>query len=375
MNTSRRKFMAASVGLGIAAARAADAGPDLVMGQSAPLSGPFASLGQDYRSGALLAFDEANQGGGISGRRIRLVTLDDGYQVDQAVRNAHELIDSHGALCFFNHMFTNTVLATVPIALKAGVPYVGPYTGHADLYRNDKPLLFVTRASFAAELEKILSYVASIGYKRVAVVYYANPVGQELVHDVIAGLASRGVQLIASASMALGGTAQPAASAIAQREPDAVILGVSGNDAVSFIRAQLGMQVRPVYFARSLVGSKLLHQQLGPLAAGVVVSQLVPSPFKAATPAARDYRRLLAQRDAMAQPSFVEFEGFINARLMIAALKKSAPSFTRESLARALSNLGRVDLGGYIVEFDDRHHVGSQFVELTMLRADGSFSQ
>jgi ABC-type branched-subunit amino acid transport system substrate-binding protein len=130
-----------------------------------------------------------------------------------------------------------------------------------------------------------------------------------------------------------------------------------------------------VYFARSFVGSKQLHEQLGPQCAGVVISQLVPSPFKAATAVARDYRRLLALRDPLARPSFVELEGFINARVLLAALRKAGPGATRESLARALSSLGRLDLGGYVVEFDARNHVGSRFVELSMLRGDGTFSQ
>jgi branched-chain amino acid transport system substrate-binding protein len=370
-----RCLAAASLLAGLLLPLSGQAGTDLVLGQSAPLSGPFASLGQDYRNGALLAFDEANQGGGVHGRKIRLVTVDDAYQVDKAVANAHALIEEHEVLCFFNHMFTNTVLATLPIASKAAIPFFGPYTGHPDLYRNDRPLLFVTRASFASELDKILTYIATVGYRRVALVHYDNPIGLELMQDVKAGLVTRNVSLVTSAGMPVGGKAEAAAHAIARSEPDAVILGVSGGDAVGFIKAQAAAGKRPVYFARSLVGSKQLHAELGPLAAGVVISQLVPSPFKANAPVARDYRRLLARRDPRAQPSFVELEGFINARLMLIALHKAGPGVTRQSLASALSTLGRVDLGGYVVEFDEHDHVGSRFVELTMLRQDGSFSQ
>jgi ABC-type branched-subunit amino acid transport system substrate-binding protein len=351
------------------------AGSEIVLGQSAPLSGPFAGMGLDYRNGALLAFDEANAAGGVQGQALRLVTLDDAYDSTRALANAHALIEQHNALCFLNHMFTLTVLASLPVAVRAGVPYLAPYTGHPDLYRNDQPLLFVTRASFDAEMQKIIGYIGAVGYRRVSLVYYDNKIGPELVRDVRAGLARFQLPLRAAIGIPIGGQTDAAAAAVAASQPDAVILGISGNDAVSFIRHQLKAGQKPVYFARSFVGSKQLHEQLGPQCAGVVISQLVPSPFKAATAVARDYRRLLALRDPLARPSFVELEGFINARVLLAALRKAGPGATRESLARALSSLGRLDLGGYVVEFDARNHVGSRFVELSMLRGDGTFSQ
>jgi branched-chain amino acid transport system substrate-binding protein len=348
---------------------------DIVLGQSAPLSGPFASLGRDYRNGALLAFNEANEMGGIQGRKIRLVTLDDGYDTARAVANAQALVGQHDVVCFFNHMFTLTVLSSMPVAVRAGVPYVGPYTGHPDLYRNDQPLLFVTRASFAAEMERITRHIGSVGYRKVALVYYDNKIGPELVRDVTAGLKQFNLTLATAIGMPIGGKAGPAAAAVAAINPDAVILGISGSDAVAFIKAQRQAGKKPSYFARSFVGSKQLHEELGADGAGVVITQLVPSPFKSATKIAREYRLLLAKRDPQAHPSFVEMEGFINARVVLAAMRKAGLEVNRESLARALSNLGRVDLGGYTVEFDTRNHVGSQFVELSMLRHDGTFAQ
>lgn len=365
-------FFAASLGPTTASQASTQ---EVVLGQSAPLSGPFASLGEDYRNGALLAFDEANRTGELGTRKVRLVTLDDAYKVDRAIANARTLIDEHRAVCFFNHMFTNTVRATLPLAAAAGVPFVGAYSGHSDLYRNDQPLLFMTRASFAQELQRILDYLVSIGYKRTALVYYDNPVGEELKDEVNSGLNKRGRPLFLSVKMPVGGTATAASKAIVDKDIDAVVLGVSGSDAVSFIRAQQTAGLKPTYFARSLVGSSQLHQELGSDAAGIVISQLVPSPFKPTIPVARSYLKLLAQRDSKARPTFVELEGFINARLMIATMRKIEGSVTRESLVRALSTMGRTDIEGYAIDFQGRNRNGSQYVELTMLRRDGTFAQ
>ena len=123
------------------------------------------------------------------------------------------------------------------------------------------------------------------------------------------------------------------------------------------------------------MGSNHLHQELGPDAAGIVISQLVPSPFKPTLPVARSYLKLLEQRDARARPTFVELEGFINARLMIASLRRIEGSVSGASIARALSEVGRIDVGGFAIDFEGRNRNGSRFVELTMLRRDGTFAQ
>ncbi len=362
-----------------ASERAAAAPPDeLVLGQSAPLSGPFAALGRDYRNGALLAFDQVNAGGGLRDRKIRLVTLDDEYDAHKAVANATELILRYHVLAFFNHMFTNTVRASLPIAEAARIPYFGPYTGSAELYRNDRSLLFLTRASFADELDKILNQIASVRYRRVAMVHYEGVAGDEFHHDVERGLQARGLTLGAVAAMPLGGRAEAAVKAVAALDPEVIILGVSGNDAVGFLRAAAASGgLHASYFARSLVGSSQLHAELGAAAAGIVITQLVPSPFKLNPEQAvvRDYLRLLARRNPADQPNFIELEGFVNARLMITALRRLGPVVSPAALSNVLASLGRVDLGGYVVDFSDGHRTGSHFVELTMLRGDGTFAQ
>lgn len=382
MKTLTRRGAIAALAASPWALHAAPAAPrptagEIVLGQSAPLSGPFAALGAHYRNGALLAFDEANRSGGVHGRALKLVTLDDAYQAERAASNARALLDEHGAIGFVNHMFTNTVRASWPVARDAGVCYLGPYTGTTDLYRTRHPLLVLTRASFDDELARILDYVSTVGYQRIALAYYDNAVGGELKQDVEAGLKQRGGKALAvSAAMPIGGTPQAAAKALNAASPDAVVLGVSGTDAVALIQAQRAAGGRPVYFARSLVGSRQLHDALGREAQGIVVSQLVPSPARAGLPIVAEYRRLLNARKANAEPDFVELEGFINAKVMLKTLERLGPEApTRRSLAEAVSSLSRIDLGGHVLDFSGGRRSGSRYVELTMLRSDGTFAQ
>ena len=379
MKMLTRRGALAALAASTCAAHAAQrpAAGEIVLGQSAPLSGPFAALGAHYRNGALLAFDEANRAGGVHGRSLRMLTLDDAYDASRAAANAHALLDEHGAIGFLNHMFTNTVRASWPIARDAGVCYLGPYTGHADLYRARHPLLVLTRASFDEELARILDYVSTVGYQRVGLAYYDNAVGLELKQEVAAGLKQRGgAGLAVSAAMPIGGSPRAAAQVLNARSPDAMVLGVSGTDAVALIQAQRAAGARPVYFARSLVGSRQLHAALGREAQGIVVSQLVPSPARAGLPIVAEYRRLLQARRTNAEPDFVELEGFFNAKVMLKTLERLGPEApTRRSLADAVSALGRIDLGGHMLDFSGGRRSGSRYVELTMLRSDGTFAQ
>jgi branched-chain amino acid transport system substrate-binding protein len=379
MKMLTRRGALAALAASTCAAHAAQrpAAGEIVLGQSAPLSGPFAALGAHYRNGALLAFDEANRAGGVHGRSLRMLTLDDAYDASRAAANAHALLDEHGAIGFLNHMFTNTVRASWPIARDAGVCYLGPYTGHADLYRARHPLLVLTRASFDEELARILDYVSTVGYQRVGLAYYDNAVGLELKQEVEAGLKQRGGRgLAVSAAMPIGGSPRAAAQVLNARSPDAMVLGVSGTDAVALIQAQRAAGARPVYFARSLVGSRQLHAALGREAQGIVVSQLVPSPARAGLPIVAEYRRLLQARRTNAEPDFVELEGFFNAKVMLKTLERLGPEApTRRSLADAVSALGRIDLGGHMLDFSGGRRSGSRYVELTMLRSDGTFAQ
>src|SRR5207253_3864937 len=120
-----------------------------------------------YRDGALAYFESVNAGGGVHGRRIRLVSLDDGYEVDKATANTRKLIEREKVFALVNYMWTNTVKACIPIAEAAGVPMVGPYTGYEALYATPSPVVFTTRASFSDELAQIVRHLRTIGFTRI----------------------------------------------------------------------------------------------------------------------------------------------------------------------------------------------------------------
>ena len=102
---------------------------EIVLGQSCALSGPAEALGTGMRAGLQAYFDKINADGGINGRKIRLITKDDGYEPDRAIRNTRELIEKDHVFLLIGEVGTPTSKAVVPIAEEAPIPFFGPVTG------------------------------------------------------------------------------------------------------------------------------------------------------------------------------------------------------------------------------------------------------
>jgi branched-chain amino acid transport system substrate-binding protein len=376
--THRRGFLWAvsMFWLGQAAAAPPTARPadlQITLGQSASLSGTFASQAASYRDGALAYFHAVNAQGGVNGHTFKLLTLDDGYVVDRALENTKRLIKDDKVLALFGYTWTNTVKASLAAATAAGVPMIAPYTGYDELYKSSPALAFTTRASFSDELAQIVTHLHTIGLKRIGLLHYDSASGKELLAETRQRLENSQLTLSGGGVMKAGAKDPGAAvAALATADMQALIVGASGSDAVAFITAfEQVRRSRVQYYARSLIGSKQLVDELGPLAVGVSVSQTAPNPFKNRAPVAVEYRQLLHAYNAKLQPDYIGLEGLIAAKAMVEAVRRAGPHPSRESLVRALEQMKEYDVGGYTLRFGPGKHHGSRYVDITMLSDRG----
>src|SRR5437660_4335047 len=178
-------MLLARVAAVLAVATAAQAQPTpgitpstIVFGQSAPLSGANAELGNDIRNGALAYFRKVNEAGGVQGRRLELITLDDANQVPRAEANTRELVEQKQVFALFGYASATLSRPALPTVEKHGVPFLAPFTG-ADPMRVFNRNVYNMRASYADELEKIVEHFVPLGVKRFSVVYYDDVVGRE----------------------------------------------------------------------------------------------------------------------------------------------------------------------------------------------------
>jgi branched-chain amino acid transport system substrate-binding protein len=357
---------------------AAESG-DIILGQSAPLTGSFSELGAAYRDGAQLYFDKINQAGGINGRKIRLVTLDDAYDAKRAKANTEELIEKQKALALFGYMFTNTVFASLPVATRASVPFVAPYAGNDELYTEPaNPVVFMTRASYATELDTLLRHIQAMGLKRVALARYDSLGGAALQKDLEAKMKAINLEPIGVATMKLNSLhPEEAVAKLEKLRPQAIVLGVSGGDAVAFVRQfRHASNNLPVQFlARSLIGGHQLVADLGAEGRGIVISQAAPSPSNGKTRISREYQSALktVKFDVKARSSYIGLEGYIAAKVMVEGLRRAGTAVSRQTLTAALETMHDWDMGDFTMNYSANSHSGSKFVTVTVIGAGGHF--
>lgn len=356
--------------------------PDrIVLGQSAKLSGTGGTqAGVQYRDGMLLAFGAANAAGGVNGRRIELVSLDDANKSEQALANTRTLIDKHHAFALVGYTFTAPVKAALPLVRESNVPFIAPYTGFPELYDGSQRNVFMFRASFEDELATLARHIDTVAFQRVALIHYSTPVGEELKKDVTAQMQKIGRSLVGSAGMQINPkdpmqAVQPVATQLAKQCPSVVILGVSGKDAAAVVRAMKAHGCPSIqYLARGLVDITVLMRELGNEARGIMVSQLVPNPFRASVhPLVQEYLQRLRLRKTSPAPApdFVEFEGFIVGKFVVQALRRAGNNLDRKSFMQALETERLDGPGHYRVQFGPGKRVGTQYVNFVMISDQG----
>lgn len=342
---------------------------DLLVGQSAPQTGPVAVAFQGALAGERLAFDEVNRKGGINGRRIRLVLLDDAYDTQRTVENVRQLVEQEKVVMLTGLGSTAGVAAILPYIADRRVPLVGVYTGAHVLRLRHHPYMFTTQASFKDEVEHQLRTLVTLKMDKVGVAFQDNEFGKLMMPVVEASAKELGATLVASAPLAVdGSTSAQAAGAIAQARPQAVLLIAVGPSVVGFVKAaKAGLNV-PIY-ALSVAASAV--PALGADARGLAMTQIVPFPWRQVNPMARDFNREAAA--AGVAVNYNSYGGYLGARFVIEALRRASPAITTDSIVRAIQGIRNFDLGGIQLNYGPTNHHGTNWVEITIVGPDGRF--
>lgn len=346
---------------------------EIVLGQSAALSGPAKELGSEMRSGAMLYFEQINAAGGIHGRRIRLQTLDDGYEPERTAVNTRKLIEEEKVLALFGYVGTPTSLAALPLFTEAKVPFVGAFTGAQALREPFNRYVFNVRASYFDETEKIVEQLTTTGVKQIAVFYQNDAYGKAGLAGVERAMTKRGLKIAAAATVERNTTdVAKAVAAISAVRPDAVVMVSAYASVAAFVKGMKKAGSAAQFHNVSFVGSKPLAAALGDEGVGVAITQVVPFPWSGTLAVTRDYQSL-ARAAGAKDLSFTELEGYIAARVLVEGLKRAGRDLTRERLVTALESLSRTDIGGFQVDYSSSNHNGSSFVDLTIISKGGKF--
>jgi branched-chain amino acid transport system substrate-binding protein len=347
-------------------------GDKWVIGQSAPLSGGNAKFGQDIRDGANAWFAAVNARGGVQGKQIELLSMDDKNDRKQAGVNAGTLLENRDVLALFGFASATLSLDALPQAEKKGVAFVGPFSG-ANPVRTNSPVLFTVRASYGEEMEKMLNFWTSLGFKRVSVIFYDDEVGKQNL-DVVSqylkkiNLAPQALPLKRNAQI---GKAE--IDALLAQQPE-VLVNTALSGAAAQIQKELVSRGKMIPTSSlSFVGADQYIAAAGPASAGVSIAQVVPSPTSQ-IPAVRECALALEAAGLKTPMNTTHLEACFGAKVLVEGIRRAKKPVSRQSMLDALANLGSFDLGGYKITFGNGLQHGSKFVELAMVTREGKLS-
>ncbi|MFS2037105.1 ABC transporter substrate-binding protein [Polaromonas sp. CT11-55] len=372
MNLTRRKFSILAGASTLAGFNVAHAQADkIILGQSAAFTGPAAQLGIQFHQGAKVYFDQVNAQGGIGKRLIEIRNLDDGYEPERCAENTRKLI-ADDVFALFGYIGTPTSIAALPLATKDKVPFFAPFTGAMALRDPFNKYAFHVRASYNDETGLIVKQLTSLGLKKIAVFYQNDAYGKAGLDGVTLALAAQNLKPVALATVERNTVnVAGAVKTLVAAGPDAVVQIGAYKACAAFIREARKAGYGGTFYNVSFVGTQALADELGKDGAGVVVSQVMPSPYNTARLIAREFVDA-AKAAGNAQVNFSSMEGYVAAKVFVDGLKRGgAAKVSRESLIAGLEGMGSQSLGGFSVSFSATDHVASSFVELSMLTGDG----
>jgi branched-chain amino acid transport system substrate-binding protein len=368
---------------------------EIRFGISAPFTGPAKELGQNMKLGIETAFNVTNANGGVHGRQLRLVAVDDGYEPARAAVTMKQLYERDQVFGLVGNVGTPTAVVTLPYTLDRKMLFFGAFTG-AGLLRNDPPdrYVFNYRASYTEETAAVVNYLVKVRHllpEQIAVFAQQDAYGdagfagvEKAIRSLQGGNETPILRLnyhrntvdVDDAVMRLQqGNAQLQQKRHAPIK--AVIMVPAYRAAAKFIEKTRALYPDLIYTSVSFVGSTALADELLLLgkkyAAGVIVTQVVPA-VDGHSSLVLDYKSALAKYFPGQAPDYVSLEGYVDATVLIAALQRNGPELDTERLVGTLENLRDLDIGlGTPVIFSRSDHQGVHKVWGTQLDETGHY--
>lgn len=340
------------------------------IGQSAGVTGPVAGSVKEQIAGAQVYLKTVNANGGVGGRRIELVTYDDGFDAKRTPDNVRKLIQDDKVFALFMVRGTPQNESILPIIAAEKVPLVAPLTGAITLHRPVNRYVFNVRAKYQDEVARAINHLSTSGMNRIAIFYASDGFGQDVFEGFSTALQARGTQPAASANFArpMGDISQGVAS-VNKAKPQAVLVIGSGSEAARIIRElrKAGSEAQFVTLSNNAADSFI--KELGEDARGLIITQVVPGTNSSQMTLASEYRSMARQQGI--EPTNAGMEGFMSAKVLVEGLRRAGSDLTRERLINALEAMRDYDLGGILISYSPQRHTGSSFVEMSIVSSTG----
>jgi branched-chain amino acid transport system substrate-binding protein len=357
---------------------AAGAAQDLVVAQIASQSSTAAgTIARGMYGGIRAYFDSVNAQGGVNGRPVKLLPLDDQVDAAKMVAMTRELIANKEVLALVGFLNTGglTELSKQDIPGQGGIALIAPLQGNKNIVSAAN--FFPFRSGFTEEVGALVNEAKNTRKERVAIFYYTSTFGPSMSQFALAAAKKQGLNIVANIGVDTLEKFEPNMKAgvaeLVKANPDAVLLICAGRCPGEFVRLVKDTPAAPaqIYAMSVAVVDDIIKAAGTAKARGVVIAQALPFPFSPTLPVVAEYRRLMKQYASDEPISFASLEGFIGAKITVEALRRASPNPTREKVLKALSSFGEWNVGGVYVNYTPQARIGWNSVDLTIIDAHG----
>jgi ABC-type branched-subunit amino acid transport system substrate-binding protein len=347
---------------------------------SAALSGPSKELGRQMKLGLDTALAVANEAGGVAGRKLELIALDDGYEPARTKEAMKELVEVKKVFAIVGNVGTPTSEVAVPYANEKKTLFFGAFTG-AGLLRRDPPdrYVFNYRASYAEETATVVRWLVEVKKIRpaaIAVFAQQDSFGDAGFAGVAKALRRYGRapdEILRVGFKRNTLELQEAVDGVLKNRKTvkAIVMVAPYRPAAKFVEEIKRQQLDVIFSNVSFVGATAFAEEMrqlgGKFASGVIVTQVVP-PIDSNSTAVIGYRNALQKYFPGEKPDFVSLEGYIVGTLFVEGLRRAGANLTTDRVIEALEGIHDLDLGiGTKLSFGLSEHQASHKVWGTIL--------
>jgi branched-chain amino acid transport system substrate-binding protein len=350
---------------------------EVVVGQVAPLSGLEANQGRSYSVGMQLFFNQVNKAGGVNGHTFKLVRKDDAGDPKETVAATRKLLAESRPVVLAGFL-GGAGLAEITTAGLLESEKIALVGYRAPQLRVNSPFIFSVRASLEDEIRKITGHLATVGIQRLALLVEGGLGEAEVIATMEAAVKQSGGKIIAKGSYPSGSTSvRKVVEEFTSIQPQAIVLIASGAASAAFIEQYKSGGGTAQVFAHSGADIEQLSKRLAEEhTQGIAIAQVTPNPYKISARLTKEFQDAIAKAGSLEAPvSYAMLEGYIAARVIVEAVRRMGTKPDRDQFPRVLETIDGFDMGGYLITYRPGAHVGSRFVELSIVNSTGRIRQ
>ena len=351
---------------------------EIKIGILGSLTGPAAIFGTGNLAGATIAFEEVNAAGGINGRKLESISLDDESSPPKAIAAYKRLTDQEKVFAIFGPAASAVGQAMVPTFKASTTPTFASIFSTPAVTEPPIPMLF--RSGVMNDRQQgsaIADYVVdSLGAKKIALVSQSDEYGKRGGEAVVERLAELKINLVSNEVFNISDTDFTAQiSRTIEKAPDVLIVYGYPNPSAIITRQAKQLGLKAKIMGANSAGSRKYPEIVGEAAAGtqnVLALKVLP---EGDDPAAVKFRAAFEKRfpdlARQGRPDIGDVLGYGGALVFVEGLKRAGPQLTQAGFVKALETIKDFDTGLILpTTFGPNIREGNQAAKIVEIQND-----